>query len=88
MICLNFKAARRYGTPFATKFRQNVIVCASNIKSIFEDRFLIIDFLQLIFDYTSTIFDNRFLIIDFLLLIFDYTSTIFDNRFLIIDFCS
>ena len=26
------------------------MACASNIKSIFEDRFLIIDFLRLIFD--------------------------------------
>ena len=43
-------SAGQYGTPFATKFRQNLIGVCIQYKSIFEDRFLIIDFLQLIFD--------------------------------------
>ncbi len=50
VLSLEFLGHEYYGTPFATKFRQNVIGVCIHIKSIFEDRFLIIDFLQLIFD--------------------------------------
>ncbi len=75
-----------YGTPFATKFRQNLIGVCIQYKidfwrSIFNNQFFTVDFrftrersltIDLIID---SIFDNRFLIID-------YWNSIFDNRLL------
>ncbi len=85
-----------YGTPFATKFRQNVIGVCIQYKidfwrSIFNNRFFTVDFrftrersltIDLIIDYWNS--NNRFLKFDFWnrFLIIDYWNSIFNNQFL------